>query len=175
MVFPQHDLLFFQSFPTFLYHILKYPTPTDRTKHNNATYYYLNLLQMISAFSCNTLFTFFSTELMFSFQFNLLSKTTPKYLYVSTLSTASPLMYTGLGHLWFFLKINAHLCRFGNIQIQVIFIHRFTKFSICLWYIASSSLQIFPTSSVSSANFTTGHDSSVLLQSAVYSAKKNGC
>ena len=37
-------------------------------------------------------FTFFNTELMFSFQFNLLSKTTPKYLYESTLSTASPLM-----------------------------------------------------------------------------------
>ena len=65
---------------------------------------------------------FFSTELMFSFQFNLLSKTTPKYLYVSTLSIASPLMWTGLGHLWFFVKVNAHLFRFGNLQIQIIFI-----------------------------------------------------
>ena len=44
--------------------------------------------------------------------------------------------------------------------------HQFTKFSICLWYISSSSLLIFPTSSVSCANFTTGHDSSVILQSA---------
>ena len=52
--------------------------------------------------------------------------------------------------------------------------HQFTKFSICLWYIASSSSLIFPTSSVSSANFTTGHDSSVLLQRAVYSANKEG-
>ena len=30
-------------------------------------------------------FTFFSTELMFYFQFSLLSHTTPKYLYVFTL------------------------------------------------------------------------------------------
>ena len=37
-------------------------------------------------------FTFFSTELI-SFQFNYyFKKNTPKYLYVSTLSTASPLM-----------------------------------------------------------------------------------
>ena len=36
--------------------------------------------------------TFFSTELMFFFQFNLLSKTTPKYLYVSIFSTAYPFM-----------------------------------------------------------------------------------
>ena len=40
-------------------------------------------------------FTFFCTEFMFSFQINLLSKTTPKYLYVSTLSTASPLDWFG--------------------------------------------------------------------------------
>ena len=37
-------------------------------------------------------FTFFSTELMFYFQFSLLSHTTPKYLYASILSTAFPSM-----------------------------------------------------------------------------------
>ena len=48
------------------------PTPTDRTKHNKATYYsiirkllaYLNWLQMISAFSCNTFWSsLFSTQI----------------------------------------------------------------------------------------------------------------
>ena len=87
------------------------PTPVDRTKHNTATCYiiihkklltYLNWHQKISFFleQCILEFTFF--ELIFSFQFSLLSKSTPKYFikfYVSTLS--SPLMETDLGHLWF--------------------------------------------------------------------------
>ena len=49
-------------------------------------------------------FIFFQhrVDVLFPVQFTM--KTTPKKLYVSTLSTASPLMYTGLVHLWFFLK-----------------------------------------------------------------------
>ena len=44
---------------------------------------------------------------MFSFQFNLLSKTTPKYLYVSTLSTDSPLKDKSkvMGDFWYDLKL----------------------------------------------------------------------
>ena len=94
---------------------------------------------------CILEFTFFSTELMFSFQLNLLSKNTPKYLYVFTLYCFS------FNVDWFeasliLPKINAHLFRFGNIQIQVIFITPIHKvFSLlvvyCIFIITSFSNQ----------------------------------
>ena len=59
-----------------------------------------------------------------------------------------------------------HLFSFRNIQIQVIFITPIHKV-FSLWFNAFSSLLIFSTSSVSSANFTEGHESSVLLQEGV--------
>ena len=137
----------------------------------------MNLLQMISAFSCNT----FSSSL-FSAQ-SWCSLSSSIYYQKPHLSTYINICVYSLCCFsfnvhWFgasliLPKINTHLFRFGNIQIEVFFIipnHFF--FLICLWYSASSSLLIFPTSSVSSANFTRGHNSSMLLQSAVYSANK---
>ena len=65
------------------------PTPVDRTKHNTATYYiiiyqklltYLNSHQKISAFLKQYILEFTFFELIFSFQFSLVSKSTPKYL-----------------------------------------------------------------------------------------------
>ena len=45
--------------------------------------------------------------------------------------------------------------RFENSQ-EYFLSHQSTKFLICLWYSASSSLLIFPTTSASSAHFTKG-------------------
>ena len=73
-------------------------------------------------------------------------------------------------------KISAHLFHSGNIQIQVIFITPIHKVSICLWYSASSSLLIFPTSSVLSANFTRGRDSIISASTvSCIQRKQKGC
>jgi len=121
---------------------------------------------MISAFSCNT----FSGSL-FSAQ--------SRCSLSSSIYYQKPCLNTYIIYIdWFgasliLPKINAHLFHFGNIQIQVIFITPIHKV-FNLLVVSASSLLIFPTSSVSSANFITGHDSSVLLQSAIYSANKKG-
>ena len=69
---------------------------------------------------------------------------------------------------------DAHLFYFGNIQMQVIFITPIHKVFSLLVAQCIFIILIFPTSSVSSANFTRGHDSSVLLHSTVYSENRKG-
>ena len=119
-------------------------------------------------------FTFFSAELMFFFQLSLLSKKNPpKYLSVSTLTTACPLMKTG--HLWFFLKsmhISFQLLLWKHSNTSNFYRTNSLSFQSACGIVHLHYYNFFPTSSISSANFTRGHDSSVLLQSAVYSAKK---
>ena len=74
-----------------------------------------------------------------------------------------------------FPEVNTHLFSFRNIKIQVIFITPIHKiFNLLVLYSASSSLLICLTSSVSFTNFTEGHDSFVLLRSAVYSENRKG-
>ena len=130
---------------------------------------------MISAFSCNI----FSSSL-FSAQ-SWCSLSSSIYYQKPHLSTYYSLHCFSFNVDWFgasliLPKINAHLIRFGNIQIQVIFITPIHKVFIllvvhCIFIITKKNIQ---TSSVSSAICTRGHDSSVLLQSAVYSANKKG-
>ena len=133
---------------------------------------------MISAFSCNT----FSSSLFRAQSWCSLSSSIyyqkwhlSTYIYMYLLSPLL-LLWCRLG--WGLIlpkKVKSMHISFilETFKYKWFLSHQFTKFSVCMWHIASSSLLIFPTSYVS-ANLTTGHDSSVLLQSAVYSANKKG-
>ena len=79
---------------------------------------------------CILEFTFFSTKLMFSFQFSVLSNTTPKYLCFYPLHCFS-FSVDWFGTSLILPKVNTHLFTFRNIQIQMILLHPFTKISVC--------------------------------------------
>ena len=101
------------------------PNPTNRTKHNKTTYYSITLVS-ISELTPNDLsflmhyilkLTFFSTELMFPFQFSLILKKHPSTSNVYPLHCLS---FNVDGASLILPKISAHLFCCGNIQIKVI-------------------------------------------------------